>query len=497
MAKKTIFFDEYCGYATAAVVENGRITEFSFEKKDNISIIGNIYKGRIEKVLPGMNAAFVSCGLEKNCYLCVDDAYPDIGKYDCESGGAPTVPELREGDEIAVQIVKPPVGSKGAKVTPCFSFVGKNLIYMPDTPFIGVSRKITDEELRKNLIYSASRMKTQDEGIVLRTSSPYARRSQLEHELTYLRNLHAGVKKAAREAVIGQLIYTELELPMRVMRDTLSYETEKIIVGTPKLEKIMRDLVGLYPPANRCQVIRHSKGTDLMEDYGLSRQVEELTSPRVGLKNGAYLIIERTEALTVIDVNTGGFTGDDSLEQTVYQTNIAAAREIARQVRLRNIGGIVVVDFIDMSLPAHRASLVEELERALKKDSAKCSVSPMSRLGLVEFTRKRTGASALTQMTKPCRHCRGGRTLSSRYILLGARAKILAVYAEGNRRIRIDMNNELAVRLDEWKALKENLMECCADAEIYLVPHRSYGEEQIHIRCGEAAEIPENSIKIV
>lgn len=497
MSRKTIYFDSYCGYAVAAVAEDGKITEFNFEKKDSVSIIGNIYKGRVESVLPGMNAAFVNCGLERNCYLSGDDIYPDAGKYDCESGQTPPFPELKEGDEIAVQVVKAPVGNKGAKVTPCFSFVGKHLIYMPDTPFIGVSRKIADEELRKNLIYSASRMKNKDEGVVLRTASPYAKRKQLENELEYLRNLHKSVKATTETAKVGQLIYTDLELPMRVMRDTLSYDIERIIVGNKSLEKLIRDLVSLYPPANRRPVLLHDTGRDMMGEYGLSRQVDELASPRVNLDNGAYLIIEETEALTVIDVNTGAFTGDDSLEQTVYYTNILAAREIARQVKLRNIGGIVIVDFIDMSVPSHRVSLVEELERALKKDSAKCSVSPMSRLGLVEFTRKRTGSSPLTQMTKPCRHCKGGKTLSTRYLLLGTRAKILDNYADGQRIIRIDMNSEIAETFGKWKTVKEDLKTRCPEAKIYLVPHRSYLENQIHLYCGAEAEIPENAVKLI
>lgn len=496
MSRKTIFFDSYCGYAVAAVVESGKITEFNFEKKDNVSIIGNVYKGRVESVLPGMNAAFVNCGLERNCYLSADDIYPDTGKYECENGEAPTFPVLKEGDEIAVQVVKAPIGNKGAKVTPCFSFVGKHLIYMPDTPFVGVSRKITDEELRKNLIYSASRMKGKEEGLVLRTAAPYAKRNQLENELSYLRNLHASVKNAISTAAVGELVYTDLELPMRVMRDTLSYDIERIIVGNRKLEKLIRELVNLYPPANRRPVLLHDTGRDMMDDYGLARQVDEIASPRVSLDNGAYLVIEKTEALTVIDVNTGAFTGDDSLEQTVYYTNILAAREIARQVKLRNIGGIVVVDFIDMSVPSHRVSLVEELERALKKDSAKCSVSPMSRLGLVEFTRKRTGTNPLTQMTRPCRYCKNGRTMSSRYILIGTRARILKEYADGNRVLRIDMNNELANKFSEWKDIKEDLKLRCPEARVYLVPHRSYSESQIHIHCGDS-DITDKAIKLI
>ena len=481
----------------SAVVENGKISEFSFEKNGDVSIIGNIYKGRVESVLPGMNAAFVNCGLERNCYLSADDVFPDAGKYDGENGEAPSFPELKEGDEIAVQVVKLPVGNKGAKVTTCFSFVGKHIIYMPDTPFVGVSRKIADDELRKNLIFSANKLKSDNEGIVLRTAAPYARRSVLQDELSFLRNLYAGVQKGYKTAKAGDLIYTGLPLPMRVMRDTLSYDIEKIVVGNSELEKLISDIVNLYPSANRRPVCLHDTGRDMMDEFGLAEQIIEMTSPRVKLDNGAYLVIEKTEALTVIDVNTGKFTGDDSLEQTVYYTNILAAREIARQVRLRNIGGIVVVDFIDMNSPAHRNSLVEELERALKSDSAKCFVSPVSQFGLVEFTRKRTGTNPLSLITRPCKNCKSGRVKAPRFILLGMRIKLLNLYADGERAIRVDMNGELLSEITQWEELVTDLKTRLKGCELYFVPRNSYSEEQLKFRSGEIFPLPDKAVKFI
>ncbi len=497
MSKKTIFFDEYCGYVVAAVTENGKITEFNFEKRNALSIIGNIYKGKVESVLRGMNAAFVNCGLERNCYLSAGDAVPDSEKYDCSDGEIPDLGDLKEGDEIIVQVLKPPVGKKGARVTAFPSYVGKQLIYMPKTPFVGVSRKIADEELRKNLIYSANRMLSEGEGIILRTAAPYAKRKRLELELGYLRNLHAGVCAAAEKARTGALLYTEIELPIRVMRDTLSFDIEKIITGTPKLQKLIGELANLYPPEKRFPVELHSSGRDLMEEYSLSEQINELVSPQVKLDNGGYLVIEKTEALTVIDVNTGKFTGDDSLEQTVYYTNILAAREIARQVKLRNIGGIVVVDFIDMTNPAHRKALTEELESALKNDSAKCSVAPMSKFGLVEFTRKRSGSNPLALMTTPCKNCRTGSVKSQKFILLNMRAKLLSLYSQGTRRFRLDMNAELFNELSEWREVTEDLKTRLTDAEIYCVPHRGYSDEHIVYFCDGQFTLPANYIKII
>ncbi len=495
MAKKTIFFDEYCGYNVAAAVINGKIDEFGFEKKEYASPVGNIYKGRVVNVLPGMNAAFVDCGLERNCYLSADDALPDRTRYD-GVGGAPALPELKCGDEIAVQVVKAPVGNKGARVTVNFSFVGKYFIYMPTTPFTGVSAKIRDEELRKNMLYVANRLKSDEEGLVMRTAAPYAQKKRLEAELAYMRNVSDGVMKSVPGAPVGKLLYTEVNLHMRVFRDTLSYDIDKFIVGTKRLERIISDLVSLMPPANRKPVILYEGKRELMEAYGVSEQIRELTSPRVGLENGAYLVIEHTEALTVIDVNTGKFTGDDDLEQTVYYTNILAAREIARQVRLRNIGGIVVVDFIDMADDTHKKALVQELERALKSDPSKCTVAPISQFGLVEFTRKRSGANPLSAMTTPCRHCGTGRIKTTVYNLLGLRARLLRLYYDGHRKIRVDLHSSAFDELCRWEELKRDLAARLDEAEIYCVPHKGYTEEQINCRCG-SIQIPANAVKII
>lgn len=497
MAKKTLYFDGYCDYVLSAVAEHGKITDFNFEKKNSASVVGNIYKGRIENVLNGMNAAFINCGLARNCYLSADDVFPDANKYDGNLTEIPDALNLKEGSEIMVQVVKAPVGNKGARVTAFPAFVGKNLIYTPCASFVGVSRKIKDGELRKNLIYSAGKLKRNDEGLVFRTAAPYAKREIIELELGYLRNLYTGVSNAFRTAKIGDLLYSDLELPMRVMRDTLSYDIERIIVGSERLKKLVHELVNLYPPAYRKPVVLHDSGEDMMQEFGLTEQILEIISPRVTLENGAYLVIEKTEALTVIDVNTGKFTGGDSLEQTVYYTNILAAREIARQVKLRNIGGIVVVDFIDMTNPAHGKSLVEELERALKNDSAKCSVASMSKFGLVEFTRKRTGTSPLSLLTRPCRHCKTGYIKAPKFLAFFIRSELLKFYKNGIRTVRLDMNADLAKELNDWREFAEELKSRLPDARIYFAPHRSYPEEQINYRTGnDSFPLPQNAFAL-
>lgn len=494
--RKTLYFDCFCGYYVAAITEGGKITGVDFEKRDAACAVGDIYKGKVESILPGMHAAFVNCGLQKNCYLSANDFFPDKDKYQLSDLPEPTLNELHIGDEILVQVVKMPVGAKGARVSAHLSFVGKSLIYMPDTPFVGVSHKIADEELKRNLEYSVRKIISPGEGLVVRTAAPYVRRRQMVEEYNFLKKLYGEILSAAPSAKVGKLLYTDFALPVRILRDIISTEIEEIFVGSEQLKDMIEQIINLYPLQNKLSVTVHNTGRDMFDELGISEQFAGILSPRVGLENGAYLVIERTEALTVIDVNTGRFTGEDSLEQTVYYTNVMAAREIAKQVKLRNIGGIVVVDFIDMHDPAHKKAVVEELEQALKKDAAKCAVSPMSRLGLVEFNRKRTGVSPASIILKQCKHCAGtGMTPSAEFIIMGLRAKLLNAFADGKGNVRIDLNNEVCSRLLGWKEMREDLRARANGAKIYAVPHRTYHMEKINMQTGEF-NIPGDAVEL-
>lgn len=495
MGKKTIYFDSFCGYTVAVIAENGKVTEFNFERQAKGCAVGNIYKGRVESVLNGMQAAFINCGLERNCYLSAEDFTPDSESY--EGGNAEySFPDLHEGDEIIVQVAKLPVGKKGAKVTTRLSFVGNYLIYLPDSPFIGVSRKIDDDELKQTLANTAKHVKEDGEGIVVRTAASYARYDGIKQEYSYLKNLAGRLKENSASAAVGTLLYSDDSLTVRVLRDVLSRDVDKIIVGNASLKEEIEKLMGLYPADTRRPVVLHDNGRDMFDETGISKQILAIASPRVDLENGGYIVIEKTEALTVIDVNTGKFTGDYNLEQTVYHTNLLAAREIARQVRLRNIGGIVVVDFIDMNIVEHNRALVEEFERLLKADKAKCVVSPMSQFGLVEFTRKRIGVRPLASMIKPCKYCReAGYTMTAEYVLMGLRARLLNELADGANAIRIDMNNEVLNTLLKWNELLADLKEHADGVKIYAVPHRTYHEEQLNIRVNDF-DVPSDAVKL-
>lgn len=498
MGKKTLYFDSFCGMESYAAVENGKLTEFNYESQSRKNIIGNIYKGKVTDVLNGMQAAFINCGLERNCYLSVEDIFPDKNKYDGGDVDIPTELNLKVGDEILVQVVKAPVGKKGAKVTTALSFVGKYLIYMPNTPFIGVSRKIHDPELRKNLIFSASRKCRGDEGMIVRTAAPYANRKDADNEMEYYRRMYRAILEKFKKAPVGEILYTDYPLFMRVMRDTLLFDVEKIYVGNKFVYDSLTDIIKVTGTRVR-NVVLHDNGTDMFYDLGLTPQILELVSPRVELENGGYLIIEKTEALTVIDVNTGKFTGEDSLEHTVYYTNILAAREIARQVRLRNIGGIVVVDFIDMDDEKHREALVEELEKALENDKTKCNVLPMSKFGLVEFTRKRTGPSAASQFVRPCRYCGGtGISYVPEMTILKIRAHLLDLLSKGNRVVCIDMNAGVADKLVCWRELVEETQQKYPLARIYVIPHRTYHDDHFTMRAdlSPTFSIPKEGIQL-
>ena len=289
---------------------------------------------------------------------------------------------------------------------------------------------------------------------------------------------------------MGEILYTDYPLFMRVMRDTLLSDVEKIYVGNAEVYERMTGMIKVTGARVKA-VELYDRGTDMFFDLGLTPQVLEMISPRVELDNGAYLVIEKTEALTVIDVNTGKFTGDDSLEHTVYYTNILAAREIARQVKLRNIGGIIVVDFIDMDDEKHRTALVTELERALENDKTKCNVLPMSKFGLVEFTRKRTGPSVASQFVRPCRYCGGtGMAYVPEFTILKLRAHLLKNLNEDNKVVCIDMNAATAERLTAWREFVDELQARYPLARVYVIPHRTYHDDHFNLRADSSPSFP-------
>lgn len=486
MAKKTIFFDGFCGYLFSMITEDGKLTEMQFERLDKLCAVGNIYKGEVENVLDGMEAAFVNCGLERNCYLSDENAGAYAEKYEGEPIPSAPFPKLKVGDKLLVQVNKLPVGNKGAKVCARLSFVGNYVIYLPDSEFVGVSRKISDGELRRNLLFTAKRIRGDGEGIVLRTAAAYADLNSIETEYNDLRKQHGKILERAKTAKVGELLYADDSLPARVLRDVLSQDVEKIFVGNARLKAMLDKIMSLFPADTRREVILHGSNREMTEEYGIMEQVLCAASPKAELENGGYLVIEPTEALTVIDVNTGKFTGDYNLEQTVYHTNLLAAREIARQVKLRNVGGIVVVDFIDMENETHNKAIYDELARLLKQDKAKCEIAPMSRFGLIEFTRKRSGANPMNFLIRPCNDCKTrGYIPTPEAVILNLRAQLMKFAASGAKAVRIDMSQEILNKLSSSPDYLADLKTRMGEIKILAVPHKNYRTEQLNFRADD------------
>lgn len=492
---KKVYFDSHCGLEKFALCEDDKLTEYICEPTASGAVIGNVYKGRVTDVLNGMQAAFVDCGLERHCYISVEDM--TNGKNQSGDVDIPTDLNLRVGDEIMVQVTKAPQGKKGAKVTTQISLVGKYVVFMPTTPFIGVSAKITDSELKKNLLFSAKKQVIKDEGIIVRTAAPYAPLSEKKREIEYLRAAYKHIKERFDNAKVGELIFSDSPLYIRVLRDIMLSAGDEIYVGDQKLYESVKTILKPYARSERLKVIYHDPHTDLFYSAGVTQQFWKTLQPIAELDNGAHIVIDRTEALTVIDVNTGKFTGDDSLEHTVYCTNVLATKEIARQVKLRNLGGLFVVDFIDMTEEKHRTAIVEELEKALKSDGARCKVLPMSKFGLVEFTRKRTGISSNQYALRECKVCQGSGSVRTENSILGEfRARLLEVLADGANTVCADINFGIANLLVADETLKEDIKSLYPEARVYIISHRTYRDDAMYFRkiSGDKFTLPEGTV---
>lgn len=500
--KKELFFDRYCAHQFAAIVEDGTLMEFAAEKEESGQIIGNIYKGKVANVHTGMNAAFIACGLEKNCYLSLEESYTDYTKYDGTSVKTNLKPLcLKEGDEVLVQVTKPPRGNKGAKVTTHLSFVGRRMIYLPITDFLGISRRITDVQQREQLLKLAEEMRSGDtEGFIVRTQAPFATTAQLQKEAEYLKKLYAQMVEAAKDAPVGSVLYEDEDLPVRMLRDCFGDDISAIHVGDEELYQRLLALVKLRDDLSEDKLIKYNGERSMMRQYGIMPLVYDIALPSVSLSGGGSIVIEHTEAMTVIDVNTGSFVGNKSLEETVFAVNLEAAAEIARQVRLRNIGGIIVVDFIDMAEEEHRLAVTEELKKHLSLDKAKCNVLPMSELCLTQFTRKRVGNAVLSYLVKPCQHCQGkGHVPDDIFVLTRLRAKILDCFADGNTAAVVEVNEGILHKIVSEGVFAKEAKGRWKDKKIYFIPHKTYKEDYFYIRGekGDVADLPENAQQLV
>ena len=396
-----------------AVLLAGVVQELHIERAATRGLVGNVYLGRVARVLPGMQSAFVDVGLERAAFLHVADIWE---ARQMPSERPPPIERLlRQGDVTLVQVIKDPIGTKGARLSTQISLAGRMLVYLPQDSHIGVSQRIEDEAERTHLREMLTGLLPADEtgGYIIRTSAEDADEDALRADIDYLRKRWLQIKDAAAKVPPETQLYQELSLSQRVLRDVVNDETASVQIDSRENFVALQAFATQYVPNVLSRLTHYDGERPLFELNQIDEEIEKALARRVDLKSGGYLIIDQTEAMTTIDVNTGGFVGTRSFDDTIFKTNLEAAQTIARQLRLRNLGGIIVLDFIDMVNPTHRELVLAELKKALARDRTRMTVSQFTPLGLVEMTRKRTRESLAHVLCEPCPVCTGRGVLKT------------------------------------------------------------------------------------
>ncbi len=418
-----------------ALLENGHIAELYIERSRERGIVGNIYKGRVIRVLPGMQAAFVDIGLEKAAFLYVADVFDEVeaveqfidGGSHGAAAGEETDPEarvlppiedlLQEGQEILVQVAKEPIGTKGARITSHISLPGRNLVYMPTVDHVGISRRIECEEEKDRLRQVVEAIRPEGSGFIVRTAAEGKSEEDLKLDMEFLLNLWHDISRRKDGRGAPSLIHSELDVVCKVVRDILTEDVRRIVIDSQsEYDKIVR-FIDTFMPKLKYSIELYDDEEPIFDAFGLEVEIARALGRKVWLKSGGYIIIEQTEALTAIDVNTGRYVGKHNLEDTILKTNLEAVREIAFQLRLRNIGGLIIIDFIDMEKEPHREKVHSALLDALKNDKSKTNILKISELGLVEMTRQRVRESIGRTLCEPCPYCEGKGYVKSRATL--------------------------------------------------------------------------------
>lgn len=494
MAERKLYIDVAGAYTRVALMQGDEMIEFGIERAEyNARLVGNVYRGKVVNVLPGMQAAFVDIGRERNAFLYVADMPVDRRDL-TEDLAMPETLSVRVGQEILCQVIKDEVGTKGARVSMNISIVGRFLVGTPTLDFHGVSRKIEDEEVRAELLRSLRSVLPAGWGGIARTHSPEATRRQLAREAHVLRRIYDEILLNYEHASVGQLLYSDGDLILRVARDVIDDQVVEILVNNADAQvRLMRYFklvdaalpVTLYP----CE-------RDMFGDFRVTAQVRALLDNRVRLKSGGMLYIDKTEALTVIDVNSSRFVGDHALEETVFAVNLEAAEEIARQLRLRNIGGIIVVDFIDMAEEDHRFAVLKLLGELLKKDRVKTRLVGMTALGLVQITRKKTKNDVSSYLQEDCPHCHGtGLVIKPEIVVPIVAARIRRAFKDDRTRaVLVTVHASVAAALTDGALAKECVTEW-GGKRIYVVAKLDADREDVTVTAfkSDILTLPDNA----
>lgn len=393
-----------------AIVQQGALQELHIERTLTRGLVGNIYLGKVVRVLPGMQSAFIDIGLERAAFLHV----ADIQEYRQQSHASGTAPLpiekiLYESQKLVVQVIKDPIGTKGARLSTQVSIAGRMLVYLPQDKHIGISQRIENGEEREQLRQRITQLRAPDEpgGYIARTMADEAGDQELRADMDYLHKRWTEIQIASRAPVQPQLLYQDLSLAQRVLRDFVSEHTQSVQIDAYDAYLTLQQFSTTYIPGVLTRLVHHTGERPLFDLHHIEEEIELALGRRVELKSGGYLIIDQTEAMTTIDVNTGGYVGARNFDDTIFKTNLEAAQAIARQLRLRNLGGIIILDFIDMENNDHRHAVLHELRKALGQDRTKITVHGFSPLGLVELTRKRTRESLAHLLCERCPTCAG------------------------------------------------------------------------------------------
>ena len=395
----------------AALLENGVLQEIFIERTARRGLISNIYNGRVSRVLPGMQAAFVDIGLERTAFLHASDIARNGGGVDAAADDLPDIRALvREGDRLLVQVVKDPLGNKGARLTTFITLPSRHLVLLPRSTSVGISARIDQDGERERLRLLVEELLEEhglECGAIVRTVAEGASREALEADLEYLVRLWDVIQERCRNGDVKHLVNEDLSLPLRVLRDLVTSDVEAILVDSRPDFEAMHEFAATFLPGVEGRLEHYKRRRPIFDLHGIEDEIRKALDRNIPLKSGGYLIFDQTEAMTTIDVNTGAYVGHRNLEETIYKTNLEAAMAIARQLRLRNLGGIIIIDFIDMEEAAHRENVLALLEQSLSGDHARHQITPVSPLGLVEMTRKRTRESLQHVLCEDCPGCEG------------------------------------------------------------------------------------------
>ncbi|MBE5781012.1 MAG: Rne/Rng family ribonuclease [Clostridiales bacterium] len=474
--KSNIYLDANPYEVRVAVVEDDSLAELYVERKGSERIVGNIYKGVVKNVLPGMQAAFVDIGIERNAFLyagdisvdAVDEELPEVDEK------AKCVPDIRKlvkvGQSIMVQVLKEPFGTKGARVTTNITLPGYKVVLLPKASYVGISRKIEEEEERTRLKTILEEIRPQGRGVIARTSAMGASREELCEQIQSQMDIYRDIHTIYDSCKAPKLIHSEENIYYRTVRDAFSSDIDGFYISSREAYDYVTSLVTAMNPSLLSRVKFFDAHYDMFEYHGLEARIDKALARRVWLKSGGYLVFDSAEALTVIDVNTGKFVGTNSLQDTILKTNMEAAEEIARQIRLRDISGIIVVDFIDMEDPCNRQKILEVLREAVKRDRTRTIILGITDLGIVELTRKKTKQSLATVFYAPCPYCEGeGTILSAESMAMKARKEVYhRFYRDGYKNVVIMAHPAVCMEINAKMKKGAELISCPAGHRVFL-----------------------------